>query len=220
MNLDGLSPSLMTPRTYAVSQQADLVSQAFPEMMYRLIIINAPRFFTYLWNSFKYLLDPNTTKRIEIYASPEKGIERLKELIDEAELPSDYGGLAMPTSDAILREGRKGPVPRRQIVELLKVRRENMFDFELQNDETISLEIYTRSKSCTEFLLLNDEEEQVVVKEITVEQADEGPYCVQFAEAIMGPGQFSVVARHAKGYTSTEYFLVVGEVFAADRANQ
>lgn len=187
-------------------------------MLYKLIIINAPRFFTYLWNSFKYVLDPNTTKRIEIYASAEKGIERLKELIDESELPSDYGGLAMSTSDAILREGRKGPVPLRQIVELMRVtkRREGTFEFELQRDELIALEIYTRSKSCTEFSLLNDQEE--VVKEITIEQADEGPFRVRFVQAIRGPGEFSVVGRHAQGSTSTEYFLVVGEVFPAEDA--
>lgn len=201
---------------YCISfaHSADYVAQ----MMYKLIILNAPRFFCYMWNSFKYLLDSNTTKRIEIYVSFEKGIERLKELIDESELPSDYGGLAMSTSDAILREGRKGPIPRKQIVELMKItkRREVEFDFELASDETISLAIYTRSKSRTEFFLLNEQGE--AVKRIDVEQAGEGPYCVQFVEAIRGPGQFSVVGRHAEGSTSTEHFLVVGEVFPAESA--
>lgn len=246
MNLDGLSPRFMTPRTYAVSQQADVVAQAFPEvsyqlvssfhiagssvrfishthrlcsylpfhtqkMMYRLIIINAPRFFTFFWNSFKVLLDPNTTKRIELYSSPEKGLERLKELIDESELPSDYGGRGMSTSEAILREGRTGPVPLRQIVQLLKIRRENKFVFRVEADEEVSLEIYTRSKSRTEFLLV-DEKEQVV-KQITVEQVGEGPYCTKFADSVRGPGEFTVVGRHAEGFTSTEYFLIVGEVF-------
>lgn len=182
--------------------------------MYRLIIINAPRFFTYVWNSFKVLLDPNTTKRIELYSSPEKGLERLRELIDDSQLPCDYGGQAMSTSEAILREGRTGPVPLKQIVELLKIaRRQGKFEFVLQHDEEISFAIYTRSKSCTDFCLLNERDE--VVEQITIEPADDVPYCVQFVESMHGPGQFTVVGRHAEGFTSTEYFLVVGEVFRA-----
>ena len=54
----------------------------------------------------KKLVDAKTAALIEIYSSPDKGRARLLELIDESELPSDYGGTAPETSQIILKEGR------------------------------------------------------------------------------------------------------------------
>lgn len=62
----------------------------YPERLYRMYIINAPRFFTYMWNIIKGWMDVKTVSKIKII-----GKEYLPDLIDLLGLenvPSEYGG--------------------------------------------------------------------------------------------------------------------------------
>ena len=76
-------------------------------MLHSLIIVNAPGFFSFFWSIIRNLLDAKTQALIEIYSSPEKGQQRLLQLIDESELPRDYGGKAPSTAEIILQEREK-----------------------------------------------------------------------------------------------------------------
>jgi hypothetical protein len=191
----------------------DAVAQAFPEMLHTLVIINAPSFFNFVWNIIKRFLDANTTKRIEIYSSPAKGQQRLLELIDQSELPSDYGGRALSTSEMILREGRTGKVPRYQIVELVNIRkrRTSSFDFTLKHDERVAISVYTRSETCVDFTLFDANDVQIAEKRVKAKE--KLPFSVRFGEA-RGPGTYTMVAKTEEP-ASSQHFLVIGEVFEA-----
>jgi hypothetical protein len=64
----------------------------YPEMLGKLIVINAPGLVTSLWGLVKGWLDPRTQKKIEIHGSGPQTIERLHELVDPQYLPQKYGG--------------------------------------------------------------------------------------------------------------------------------
>lgn len=219
MNMDGISPSVFTPRVYAVTREVDQVSMVWPEMLNKLIIINAPSFFSLVWSIIKGLLDPNTTKRIEIYSSETKGRERLLQLIDASELPRDYGGSAMATTDKILENCRHDgePLLRRQIVELMafRRRRQSQMEFELADNERVSIWIFTRSASVVEFTVISIEQGTIKATVVSKKSAQSN-VCANFKD-ISGPGRFRMETKATSDSSyssSTEYFLVVGEVFA------
>jgi hypothetical protein len=215
LNLNGLSRSIFTPKVYNAIQQVDSAAAVFPEMLHSLIIVNAPGFFTFVWSIISRFIDPKTKNLVEIYSSFEKGRERLLELIDERELPRDYGGKAPSTSDIILREGRTGSVPNRQIVELLHVGREQRFDFVLGANERVKPFIYTRCKAKYDFLLMNAHGKLLQKETINSLPAQEVPSCFEFRGSVNGPGKFTLIAR-AQHQAGKHHFLVIGEVFPVE----
>jgi len=62
----------------------------FPEVLYRLYIINAPFGFKTLWNLISTFLDKATRERIQILGGDFKKI--LSKVIDKDKLHKDYGG--------------------------------------------------------------------------------------------------------------------------------
>lgn len=65
----------------------------YPEMLGKMLVINAPFLAVQTYKLVKGLLDPRTQAKIEII-SPHDSIRRMHELIDKKYLPSDYGGTA------------------------------------------------------------------------------------------------------------------------------
>lgn len=215
LNLKGLSRSIFTTKMYHTLQQVDAVAGVFPEMLHSVIIINAPGFFSFFWSVISRLLNAKTNELIEIYSSPEKGEKRLLELIDESDLPRDYGGKAPSTTEIILREGRVNRVPSRQIVELVHARKQpQQFEFALESVEKIEISIYTRSKAPIDFTLLNGKGEVVHKRHLQASDGDRLPACFAFEHVVDGPGKFVMQSTlgdpHGGG---KHYFLVIGEVF-------
>ena len=207
-------------------QQVDSAAAVFPEMLHSLIIVNAPGFFSFFWSMIRGLVDAKTASLIEIYSSPEKGKQRLLELINERELPRDYGGQAPSTAEIILREGRKeGSVPHRQIVQLLHVgSNEKRFSFGLEAHERAEFCIYTRSTAKYNFSLLEGPEGRVVHKqEINVQPPAKVPMRHDFGNndsssssplSLVGPKQFTMVVHPTnRNVVGKHYFLAIGEVF-------
>lgn len=215
LNLKGLSRSIFTPKVYNAIQQVDSAAAVFPEMLHSLVIVNAPGFFSFIWSIISRFIDPKTKSLIEIYSSSEKGKARLLELIDERQLPRDYGGRAPATSEIILREGRTGGLPNRQIVELLHVGREERFDFVLGAHERVELSIYTRCKSKYDFLLMNVHGRLLQKETINSLPPPSVPSCFEFRGSVDGPGKFALIAR-AQHQSGRHHFLVIGEVFPVE----
>jgi hypothetical protein len=55
-----------------------------------LAVINAPSVFSTLWPLVKSFLDPVTVSKIHVLGADYK--EKLRELVDEDQLPVEYGG--------------------------------------------------------------------------------------------------------------------------------
>ena len=69
--------------------------------MSKMVIVNAPRFFSVTWGVIKGWLDPRTSAKIEVISSKKASEERFLELVDADMLPSDYGGKATDTDTLI-----------------------------------------------------------------------------------------------------------------------
>ena len=89
--------------------------------MNKMIIVNAPRFFSTSWKVIKGWLDPRTANKIEIIASRKTWEKKLLDFIDAKDLPSDYGGTAQNSDVTILKENISDGI-KRTSNELLSIR--------------------------------------------------------------------------------------------------
>jgi len=93
LDLAHLTTTQLSSRALAIiKEQSKIDSLCFPETMSKMIMINSPVFFSASWRLIKGWLDPRTTSKIEVYSGRSYWEKRLKELVDEDVLPSDYGG--------------------------------------------------------------------------------------------------------------------------------
>jgi len=175
----------------------------FPEILNKLIVLNAPGFFSFVWRIVKVFLHPRTARKVEIFSDTEKGKRRLKELIDSENIPSDYGGQA-PSLDEIVREQYCGE-GRRQVHQLLSTGRNKKaeLNFTLNAKEHASITVYTRSSTGAHFTIVSGSKS---VAQSTVEnKGGNGPYSKEIASKLEGPGTFSVAAQSKH----TDHFLVI-----------
>jgi hypothetical protein len=99
LDLGGLTTAQLSSRSLAiVKEQAAIDSICFPETMHKMVIVNAPTFFTATWRLIKGWLDPRTANKIEVISSRSAYEKRLLELVDRDQLPSDYGGSGTDTN--------------------------------------------------------------------------------------------------------------------------
>ena len=102
LDLANLTLSKLGSRTMdIIKKQAHIDSLCFPETMNKMVIVNAPRFFSATWTIIKGFLDARTTAKIELFSSMSAAQKCLKEIIDEDQLPSDYGGTAESTKETM-----------------------------------------------------------------------------------------------------------------------
>jgi len=108
LDLEHLTTSQLSSRALAIiKEQAAIDSICFPETMNKMLIVNAPSFFAATWRLIKGWLDPRTAAKIEVISSKSAGEKRLLELVDEQQLPSDYGGKG-PDTNSIIMESFDG----------------------------------------------------------------------------------------------------------------
>jgi CRAL/TRIO domain len=112
LDLGGLTTSQLSSRSLAiVKEQAAIDSVCFPETMHKMLIVNAPTFFSATWRLIRGWLDPRTANKIEVISSKAAYEKRLLELIDADQLPSDYGGTGTDTN-TILQGSMRGDADR------------------------------------------------------------------------------------------------------------
>ena len=98
LDLSNLTLSKLGSRTMEIiKKQASIDSLCFPETMNKMIIVNAPRFFSATWSIIKGFIDARTSAKVELFSSMTAAEKCLKEIIDVDQLPSDYGGTAEST---------------------------------------------------------------------------------------------------------------------------
>lgn len=77
-----------------VKMFVSLDNVCYPEMLGKMLVINAPWLAVQTWNIVKGWLDPRTQAKIEIIGSKQESIKRLHELISIEYLPEEFGGTA------------------------------------------------------------------------------------------------------------------------------
>ena len=112
LDLNKLTTSQLSRRALAIiKEQAAIDSVCFPETMSKMLIVNAPTYFSATWGIIKGWLDARTAAKIEVISSRATMEKRLLEFIDADQLPRDYGGTGPDTSDS-MNEGITGDFSR------------------------------------------------------------------------------------------------------------
>mmetsp|Transcript_20133 Transcript_20133/g.29589 ORF Transcript_20133/g.29589 Transcript_20133/m.29589 type:complete len:161 (+) Transcript_20133:85-567(+) len=121
MDLDHLTTAQVSQRALnIIKTQTAIDSVCFPETMQKMLIINAPRFFSLSWKIIKGWIDQRTAAKIEIISSRSSWEKRLKELVDKDQLPSDYGGTGPNTKVTQMENASEGV--RKMHTELMHLR--------------------------------------------------------------------------------------------------
>lgn len=189
--------SLITPLTIT----------SFPEMLNRMLVLNASYTFSFFWTMVKAFLEARTVAKIEIYTNEKKGKQRLLELVDKKELLSDYGGNG-PLFDELANKYGSESGATRQTAELMTMNGETRTVAKLFKNEKASVSVYTRSEGEVSLLRSKD-----VIKTVQVQRPDGDaslPFCTEIASDESGPGKLDVTVKA----TSSDHILVYVEVFS------
>ena len=209
VDLQGVSSNQLTSEAVDCLRGVAKIAEFFPETLHCMVIMNAPTWFAMAWKIMKGLLDARTAKKIEVYASGEKGCGRLAELVDLAEIPSDFGGHS-PSLDDSIREHCRRPGDRREFYStLVHVKKTEMKKAEmlyvLKAGESARVCVYTRSTtgamvsvSCQGKAIGQSTKIQRPGSNVYSPVAGEEkptPYLTEVLDGIHGPGKLAVEVK-------------------------
>lgn len=145
LDMANLTVGQLNSRTLAIiKEQSAIDSLCFPETMYKMFIINCPRFFTASWNIIKQWIDARTANKVEVLGGRKTWEKKLLEYIDADQLPADYGGSGPMTQDTMEKEGFTGDLKRLH-TEVLSIRSADSTTFNIYPGEELNVTVYTRS---------------------------------------------------------------------------
>lgn len=229
MDLDKLTTNQLNRRALAIiKEQAAIDSVCFPETMSKMLILNAPTFFSASWRLIKGWLDPRTASKIEVISSRSAGEKRLLEYIDADQLPSDYGGTGANSTDS-MNSTSDGVVERLE-TQMLYVRYVDVEigvvvflrsctsrgygseTVEVKAGESVELSVFTRSTAGATFSVMKDS--QSIVAGVQVVDANGNPdvptkVTILEAGIVKGPATVKVKADSKASRFSTHNFLLV-----------
>ncbi|CAB9506622.1 Phosphatidylinositol/phosphatidylcholine transfer protein [Seminavis robusta] len=214
LDLEGLTTSQLTSRALAIiKEQAAVDSLCFPETMSRMFIINSPLFFSASWRLIKGWLDPRTASKIDVVSSKDAAKKKLLELIDEDQLPVDYGGTGPDTKET-LRSEIKGDAIKIHS-EMMYLRGSGSFSIEVSQGEYVEVEVWTRSTAGGGFSVVdhNDKKNIIVDKmevkhEGTGDEKESPTRVVMTKTRLAGPMHLRVKAESNAGRFSCHNYLL------------
>ena len=140
----------------------------------------------------------------------------MRELIDESQIPSCYGGtgpsLVEAASGSKAGDTKNKMVVLNQLVPLTKKKPENEFSFDVNDSKPMTLTSYTRCKEgATATLLRINDTDNVLSKIDVVGDKDDGRPYNRTIGTLIGPGTFQV---KLKAKSDPGPFLILGSVSA------
>ena len=180
--------------------------------MHKMLLINAPSFFTLTWRLIRGWLDARTSNKIEVLGSRKTWEKRLLELVDADQLPSDYGGTGPSTAEVFKREASLDDGMKRRLVHLLHVRSSGSHEVTLEKGEVAEVRIHTRTLSGAKFEI-TDANKNVVGVAVNVVHTGQGidtepPSNITIAKNLSGPGTFKIRAVSNTGRFHSDKFLI------------
>lgn len=220
IDLEHLSTSQLSQRALSiVKTQTAIDSVCFPETMNKTLIINAPRFFSLTWNIIKGWIDPRTAGKIELISSRKSWEARLREIVDEQQLPSDYGGKGMATTETLAKEAPEGVI--KQHHELVHVRSSGHSTVDVPQGGSLEVTVYTRSTTGVIISIVDEASKSkehakgVLVKHTGGTGENDKPTSVVItSERIKGPVKVRIKIDSKGGRFSTAgNFMVAGNIY-------
>lgn len=220
LDLEGLTLGQLSQRTLAlIKDQSTIDSLCFPETMNKMYIVNGPRFFTATWKLIKGWLDPRTASKVEVVSSRDKWEEKLREIVDVEELPSDYGGKGPNTIETIEKENFSGKL-KKMHSEVIYVRGSGSATFEIAAGEELDVSIYTRSKAGCKFSIVESKSKKEIVAKVEIkhdggdtDSADMPMHKSLTETRLDGPISIKVKADSMAGRFTTHNFLACFSVY-------
>lgn len=221
LDLENLTTSQLTSRALSIiKEQAAVDSLCFPETMSRMFIINCPRFFSASWRLIKGWLDPRTASKIDVISNKDQARKKLLELIDEDQLPSDYGGKGPDTKET-LRNDIPGDAKKLH-TEMLYLRGSGSTSLDISAKEFVEVEVWTRSTAGASFAIVdhNDKKTTFLPKQDVKhsgsgdDEKEHPTKCILTTrERLAGPLHIKVKADSYAGRFSCHNYLVVFQFF-------
>lgn len=229
LDLGHLHMSSLGSRTLdVVKRQAFIDSLCFPETMNRMIIVNAPKFFSVTWALIKGWIDARTVAKIDLFTSVKAAQGCLREIIEEDQLPRDYGGTGEDTEVTMEKNGMVTGGVCRMLTEIMYVRSYQTVTWDIAQNEELDIHVYTRAINGAVFSVTEAPSKSSLAEDSTVvhKGGEDGgdpldktlmPTCVHLtgegAGRIRGPKKVRVKGQTKGGVFGTECFLVVGSIF-------
>eukprot|EP00555_Chaetoceros_dichaeta_P003209 CAMPEP_0198249898 /NCGR_PEP_ID=MMETSP1447-20131203/1271_1 /TAXON_ID=420782 /ORGANISM="Chaetoceros dichaeta, Strain CCMP1751" /LENGTH=431 /DNA_ID=CAMNT_0043934631 /DNA_START=128 /DNA_END=1420 /DNA_ORIENTATION=+ len=169
LDLAQLTLSQLSSRTLdIIKKQSYIDSLCFPETMHKTIIVNAPKFFLASWTLIKGWLDARTVSKIEMFSSIRAAKGCLMDLIDEDQIPEDYGGTGENTVLTLEKNGQGTGGMSRMLTECMYVRSYQQKTWILEENEELDVHVYTRAVTGAKFTLTELPSRKSLVEETTV----------------------------------------------------
>eukprot|EP00814_Leptocylindrus_danicus_P010949 CAMPEP_0116021984 /NCGR_PEP_ID=MMETSP0321-20121206/10717_1 /TAXON_ID=163516 /ORGANISM="Leptocylindrus danicus var. danicus, Strain B650" /LENGTH=436 /DNA_ID=CAMNT_0003492969 /DNA_START=137 /DNA_END=1447 /DNA_ORIENTATION=+ len=206
LDLSGLSASSINRSVMNIIKvQSKIDNTCYVETLSKMILVNAPVFFSASWKIIKGFLDKRTQNKIEIFSSKTKATARLLELVDAEYLPKDYGGDAEDSHKIYMRQNSSGSGLLRQDVQLMTLRSHDSYGpITLGANERMEVSIFTKSEIGASFKVTNDAKVAIASGEAvhktqakagTEEFEKELPTNIQLdSSGLVGPGSFKIRA--------------------------
>mmetsp|Transcript_19567 Transcript_19567/g.29707 ORF Transcript_19567/g.29707 Transcript_19567/m.29707 type:complete len:440 (-) Transcript_19567:258-1577(-) len=157
LDLEKLTMGKLNSRTLRIIKvQSEIDSICFPETLGRMIIVNAPRYFSATWAVIKSWLDPRTTGKVDVISGRSSWEKKLLEYVDKDQLPSDYGGTGDATSKTLINQAPGGMV--RLVTELLSFRSHDSCVIEIGAEEAAEITVYTQLSTESATFVVKDGE--------------------------------------------------------------
>lgn len=221
LDLSGLAMSSLNSRNLdIIKKQAFVDSLCFPETMNKMIIVNAPRFFSATWSIIKGFVDARTAGKVDLFSNKAAAEKKLKEIIDVHEIPSDYGGTGESTEVLLAKENGKDSARggrSRLVAEVMYIRSSTTFKFSLRPDEEAELFVYTRATTGATFKVTDAKKKELLPKKTVVHSGADitaPPTCMPLsAGRISGGSDVTVKGANLKNRVTAESYLLVANIY-------
>lgn len=218
LDLNNLTTAQLSRRALAIiKEQSAIDSVCFPETMNKMLIINAPTFFAATWRLIRGWLDPRTAAKIEVISSTAASHKRLLELVDEDQLPSDYGGKGEDTRVTLANQ-YEGEADRLE-TKMLYLRGHGSETIDIKAGETCEISVFTRSTAGALFTLTDADAKTHFLDNVEAKHTGNGdvdserPTCIVLNEGsdkrVAGPVKLKIKADSHASRFSTHNFLLV-----------
>jgi hypothetical protein len=213
-DMEGVSRSQVNSDTIEMVKVGAKVMASFPETLHCLLIINAPSWFGLVWSVIRKLIDPRTASKIEVFTSSKKGIARMRDLIDDSQIPSDYGGTGPSLAQAASGVSAAKPQDSSKVVVLNKVmhlrgnNQEKSKNFDLKEGQTMTVTMYTRCKNGANAAIIREGSDSPILEKDVVGEEEDKPYSTVLGD-VKGPGNFEV---RLKSISGPGIFLILGNM--------
>merc|ERR1719221_700246 len=73
-------------------QMAQMDAEHYPSRLKAMLVINSPSVVYHFWKNIKWILPEQKRRTVHILGGRDEWVPRLLELVDQGELPPEYGG--------------------------------------------------------------------------------------------------------------------------------